>query len=72
MHMVAQESTKEQLTDLMIRIGRIQAALLCLILAVFLCCGHDFLHLWVGKTIGTEISTVWAGAALVLVVLLIP
>lgn len=38
MHMVAQESTKEQLTDLMIRIGRIQAALLCLILAVFLCC----------------------------------
>lgn len=72
MHMVAQESTREQLTDLMTRIGRIQVVLLTLILSVFLCCGHDFLQLWVGKTIGSEVATVWAGAALVLVVLLIP
>lgn len=49
MHMVAQKSTKEQLADLMIRIERIQAVLLRLMLAVFLYCWRDSLHLMGGQ-----------------------
>lgn len=72
MQMVALDSTKEQLTRMMIRVGRLQLALLSVILVSFISCGHDFLHLWVGKTIGDQTGTVWVGAVIVLLPLLVP
>ena len=71
MQMVALDST-EQLTRMMIRVGRLQLALLSVILVSFISCGHDFLHLWVGKTIGDQTGTVWVGAVIVLLPLLVP
>ena len=72
MHMVALNASKEDLTNVMIRAGRLQLFLLSMILLGFTFLGHDFLHLWVGKSMGENVATVWLGAITVLIPLIVP
>ncbi len=73
MQMVALETDRESLTDMMIRAGRAQFIVLFIIMAGFTAIGHDFLALWVGKTLGDDdVTTVWLGALCVLVPLFVP
>lgn len=72
MHMVALDASKEDLTNVMIRAGRLQLFLLSMILLGFTFQGLDFLRLWVGKSLGENVTTVWLGAMLVIVPLIIP
>lgn len=72
MHMVALDASKEELTNVMIRAGRLQLLLLSMILLGFAFLGQDFLRLWVGESMGENVTTVWLGAMLVIVPLIIP
>ena len=72
MHMVALDASKEDLTNVMIRAGRLQLFLLSMILLGFTFLGQDFLHLWVGTSMGDNVATVWLGALIVLLPLVIP
>ncbi len=72
MHMVALDASKEDLTNVMIRAGRLQLFLLTSILLGFAFLGQDFLRIWVGKSMGENVSTVWLGAIAVIVPLIIP
>lgn len=72
MQMVAQNASKEELTHVMIRAGRLQLFMLSLILFGFLFLGEDFLRLWVGKSIKESVSVVWLGALVVVTPLIIP
>ncbi len=72
MHMVALGADKAELTRAMIRTGRLQLYLLAVILLGFTCLGEDFLRLWVGESIGEGVRTVWLGAMLTIIPLLIP
>lgn len=72
MHMVAQDAGKAALTKVMIRAGRMQLFLLTLILMGFVFLGQDFLRLWVGKSMGNNVSLVWLGAITVIIPLIIP
>lgn len=72
MHMVALGSTPHQLTELMIKVGRMQLAVLSIILLGFITFGQSFLTLWVGDTVGSDVSTVYIGALCVLIPLVIP
>lgn len=72
MHMVALDASKEDLTNVMIRAGRLQLFLLSMILLGFAFLGQDFLRLWVGKSMGDNVATVWLGAILVIIPLIIP
>ncbi|KKB40903.1 oligosaccharide flippase family protein [Bacillus thermotolerans] len=46
--LVAQEASEDELTDLMIKVGRVQLALLGLILVGFIILGKQFILLWAG------------------------
>ena len=70
--MVALDASKEALTNVMIRAGRAQLCILVLIITGFGVLGKDFLHLWVGNSIGEKAAEVWVGTLVVLVPLLIP
>jgi O-antigen/teichoic acid export membrane protein len=72
MHMVALDADKKTLTQVMIKVGRLQLFLLAVFLLGFFCLGKLFLTLWVGKSIGDEVGTVWLGAFFVLITLLVP
>lgn len=72
MHMVALEASKEDLTNVMIRAGRLQLFLLSMVLLGFAFLGKDFLSLWVGDSIGEHVASVWLGALIVLLPLVIP
>lgn len=72
MHMVAMDADKAALTQVMIRAGRLQLFLLSMILLGFAFLGQDFLNLWVGDSMGNNVTTVWLGAMLVLPPLVIP
>ena len=72
MHMVALDASKEDLTNVMIRAGRLQLFLLSMILLVFAFFGQDFLRLWVGKSMGDNVATVWLGTITVIIPLIIP
>lgn len=72
MHMVALDASKEELTNVMIRAGRLQLFLLSMILLGFAFLGQDFLRLWVGKSMGDNVATVWLGAITVIIPLIIP
>ena len=72
MHMVALDASKEDLTNVMIRAGRLQLFLLSMILLGFSFLGQDFLRLWVGKSMGDNVATVWLGAITVIIPLIIP
>lgn len=71
MRMVAHNSSKEELTWFMIRSGRIQLILTGTILLSFFSFGADFLRLWVGGSIGDSTYTVWIGALVVMVPLIL-
>ncbi len=43
-----EESSKEEILDLMIRVGRFQTYIIGLIVAGFLIVGREFIHFWVG------------------------
>ncbi len=72
MHMVALDASKEDLTNVMIRAGRLQLFLLTSILLGFVFLGQDFLRLWVGKSMGDNVMTVWLGAVTVIIPLIVP
>ncbi len=72
MHMVAQDASKEELTNMMIRVGRLQAVVLILILSVFAIYGESFLQLWVGNSVGEGTQVVWLGSLIVLIPLTLP
>lgn len=48
--MVANEATDEQLTDIMIKVGRIQFCIMALVLSGFILVGRQFITLWVGQS----------------------
>ncbi len=72
MRMVAGGSSDEELTTAMIRIGRMQLALLSAMTLGFAVLGQDFLRLWVGDSIGEGVWTVWVGALVIQIPLLVP
>ncbi len=72
MHMVALDASKEELTHMMVRVGRLQVVILVLILCGFAVYGETFLRLWVGSSIGAGTWTAWLGALLVLIPLTLP
>ncbi len=72
MQMVSKQATPEELTQAMIRAGRMQLSLLCIILSGFAFLGQDFLKLWVGNSMGEQVYSIWLGALLVLVPLVVP
>lgn len=47
--MITKGATSEQLTELFIRIGRLQYLIIALALSGFIVFGHDFILLWAGK-----------------------
>ncbi len=67
MSMVALDASKEELTKVMIQAGRLQTFILSIILLGFAFIGEDFLRLWVGKSFGEDVFTVWLGAIMVIV-----
>lgn len=72
MHMVAEGASKMQLTEVMIKAGRLQLCVLMIILLGFVSHGMNFLSLWVGDTIQGNVFDVWLGALIVLVPLMLP
>ncbi len=72
MQMVAIGSDSNELTTMMIRVGRFQLFVLMIIILVFSFFGQDFLKLWVGKSIGGNIFIVWLGALIVLIPMVVP
>ncbi len=72
MHMVALDASKEELTRMMVRVGRLQVVILMLILCGFAIYGETFLELWVGSSIGEGIQAAWLGALIVLIPLTLP
>lgn len=72
MRMVAGGVSDEELTTAMIRIGRLQLALLAVMTLGFIVLGQEFLTLWVGDSIGESVWTVWVGALVIQLPLLVP
>ncbi len=63
----------EQLTDMMIKIGRLSFIVLMYILIAFILYGYQFVHLWVGKTLGEEGSyQSWIIALMIMVAYTLP
>ncbi len=66
-------ATGEQLTDMMIKIGRLSFIVLMYILIAFILYGYQFVLLWVGKTLGEEGSyQTWIIALLIMVAYTLP
>lgn len=72
MHRAAQHQSPQELTGLMIRVGRWQLCILGILLSGFCLFGRDFLQLWVGSSIGSATTQVWLGALAVLLPLMLP
>lgn len=72
MHRVAQGHSRQELTEMMVRVGRVQLFVLLIGLSLFCIFGLDFLRLWVGSSTGGNTSTIWLGALLIVIPLLIP
>lgn len=65
---VYQDNTTQELTDYMVKIGRISAIVLMLILVNFVIIGQDFIELWVG----VEYQQAWFVALLIMLVYTVP
>lgn len=72
MQMVSVEASGSELTRVLIRAGRMQFVLIALMMLGFIVFGSQFLKLWVGASIGEGVSTVWLGAVIVLLPLVLP
>ncbi|MEW7278539.1 oligosaccharide flippase family protein [Aquimarina sp. 2201CG1-2-11] len=71
--MSVDNATGEQLTDMMIKIGRLSFIALMFILTAFALYGRQFVFLWVGKTIGEEGSfQSWVIALMIMVAYTLP
>ncbi len=63
----------EELTAMMIKIGRLSFIILMYILIAFFLYGNQFVNLWVGKTIGIEGSmTSWTIALMIMIAYTLP
>ena len=70
--MVVRGATMEELTDLMIRVGRVQLMIIGLLVVGFLSVGHQFLTCWVGEAMGADVNQCYAIAAMLILALTIP
>ncbi len=70
--MVVKEADNEQMTDLMIRVGRLQLMVISLIIVGFGACGQQFLTLWIGDTLGSDVGQTYAITLMLMLALLIP
>ncbi|MGJ8734803.1 MAG: lipopolysaccharide biosynthesis protein, partial [Cellulophaga sp.] len=71
--MTVGKATGEELTDMMIKIGRLSFIVLMFIFGAFLFFGHQFVLLWVGKTLGPEGSyEAWLIAILIMAAYTLP
>ena len=71
--MVVRGATMEELTDLMIRVGRSAAAgCIGLLVVGFLSVGHQFLTCWVGEAMGADVDQCYAIASMLILALTIP
>lgn len=66
-------ATGEELTDMMIKIGRISFIILMFILTAFILFGRQFVNLWVGKELGEDGSyQSWVIALMIMVAYTLP
>lgn len=65
---VYQNNSTQELTEYMVKIGRISAIVLMLILVNFVLIGQDFIHLWVGD----DYQQAWFVALLIMMVYTVP
>lgn len=70
--MTSLKKSNEDLTTLMIRVGRLQLVFIGFLVCFVAFLGKAFLALWVGKTIGEEVSKCWFISLLVVVPLCLP
>ncbi len=70
--MVIKEADNEQMTDLMVRVGRLQLMLISLIIVGFGVCGQQFLTLWIGDELGADVGQTYAITLMLMLALLIP
>lgn len=70
--MVARGASPGELTDLMIRIGRIQLMVVGLLVVGFGFVGMEFLTLWMGATLGAAVGQSYLIALMLMLALVIP
>lgn len=71
--MAVNNASGEELTTMMIKIGRISFIILMYILGAFILFGNQFVYLWVGKELGIEGShEIWIIALIIMIGLTIP
>lgn len=70
--MVNQNVDKEELTNLWIKVARVHVLILGLMLSGLIIFGNQFLHLWVGKTLGEETFQSWIVALILISTITIP
>ncbi|AXP82469.1 Polysaccharide biosynthesis protein [Mariniflexile rhizosphaerae] len=71
--MTVGNATGEELTSMMIKIGRISFIVLMYIFGAFLLFGNQFVYLWVGKELGVEGShETWLIALLIMIAYTLP
>ena len=63
---------KEILTDLWIKVARVHVIILGLLLSGLLIFGRQFLHLWIGRTLGEETVLSWWVAVLLISTITVP
>ncbi len=71
-HRIDRNAGTEEQTSLMIRAGRLQLCIVGILFTGFCLFGRNFLHLWVGRSLGSHTTEVWLGALTVLLPMLIP
>ena len=70
--MVVRGATTEELTDMMVRIGRIQLMIIGLLVVGFVSVGHQFLTCWVGDSMGADVNQSYAIATMLILALMVP
>ena len=70
--MVVRSANSEELTDLMIRVGRLQMMVIALVVIGFALCGMQFLRLWMGEMLGDQIWHAYLIALMLIFALVVP
>ncbi|MCL2544294.1 MAG: polysaccharide biosynthesis C-terminal domain-containing protein [Clostridia bacterium] len=71
--MVSRRASGEELTDFMIRVGRLQLMIIALLVVGFGLVGRQFFALWVGGTIGADgVAACYAIVLMLMLALMIP
>lgn len=71
-HLVTHKVDSREITLLMVRVGRVLALILFLMLGGLIFFGRDFLTLWVGRTLGARVEESWRVAVILCLALTIP